>query len=287
MTDVERISGVIAVHGEGPCWHGRAGRVLSVDMFGPSVLSTDPATGVTDTFPVAGRVAAFVRPLHDGSGVVVVGESDIQLLGGSSLIRLPLADGLRCNEGTCDPHGRLWVGTLDWDLAPGRGSMLRVSGDGEVDVVFGGLTCSNGLEWSPDGSCAYFTDSLTRRIDLFDYDEQTGMLDSRRTFVTIDEGDGTPDGLCVDADGGVWVALVGHGIVRRYDPDGSISTHVRIPCDSVTACTFGGPDLGTVFCTTSSYGGNAGHDAGSLFAFRPGVTGRNAAEFTLGTYAAA
>jgi len=280
MITVERITDIIADHGEGPCWDERSGRVLSVDMFEGAVLSTDPATGETERLPVEGRVAAFVRPVAGGSGFAVAGERDVQLLtddGSTSLVTLPLPEGVRCNEGSCDPQGRMWVGTLAWDVSPGRGALWRVSGSGDVEMVLDGLTISNGLGWSPEGTVAYFVDSATGRIDRLDFDAERGRLHSRRPFAEIPEADGwhvAPDGLCVDAEGGVWVALVGTGTVRRYDADGSVSTQVDIRCNPVTACAFGGDDLTTMFCTTSRYDGAPDEpNAGALFAFPAGVTG--------------
>src|SRR5262249_371524 len=158
-----------------------------------------------------------------------------------------------CNEGGCDPQGRMWIGTLAYDIGEGRGAMWRVDLDGSVELAFGGLTISNGLAWSPGGEKAYFGDTMTHRIDRFDFAGVEGRLEGRTPFVTIDEADGMPDGICVDADGGVWVALHGHGIVRRYDAAGVASAQVEVGCGPTTACAFGGHDLSTLFVTTSRY----------------------------------
>ena len=105
-----------------------------------------------------------------------------------------------------------------------------------------GVTISNGLEWSPDGSLAYYDDTATGRVDVFDYDADTGLT-GRRPFVELTDGE-RPDGLTVDADGGVWVALNGSGVVRRYRPDGVLDGVVEVGAAQVTACTFGGPGPG-------------------------------------------
>jgi sugar lactone lactonase YvrE len=251
-------------------------------MFAGSVLSTNPATGASVRTRVAGPVAAFLRPMAGQDGLAVAAERDIQQLtaeGPKSLITLPLAQGRRCNEGGCDPCGRLYVGTMDYDLAPECGSLFRISHRGEAELVLDRLTVPNGLAWSPEGTTAYFVDSSTGRIDRFEYEVETGRLYSRRPFAVIEQADGVPDGLCVDADGGVWVALVHGGIVRRYDPNGSLSAQVTIGTPLTTACAFGGPDLATLFVTTSRYRGAWGPSAGALFACSPGVTGMPVAPF--------
>jgi sugar lactone lactonase YvrE len=135
------------------------------------------------------------------------------------------------------------------------------------------VTVSNGLGWSPDGSTAYFNDTPTGRIDVFD--DEDDRLVRRRPFVTVEEGVGLPDGLTVDADGGVWVALWGGHAVRRYDSSGRLTEVVELPPAQVSACTFGGDDLSTLFITTSREGlpDEEDPEAGSVFAFRPGVAG--------------
>ena len=139
---------------------------------------------------------------------------------------------------------------------------------------------SNGIEWSPDGSLAYYNDTDTPRIDVFSWDPDNGLHD-RRPFVTIPD-EGRPDGLTVDAEGGVWTALANRGAVHRYTADGVLDAVVDIPARKVTACTFGGDDLGTLFVTTSREGLEPGEDplAGSLFRTRPGVTGRPTKPYT-------
>ncbi len=271
---VEQVTGVVATHGEGPCWDARTGTLYWVDMLDGAVLATDPASGATERLEVDGPVAAFVRPLAEGGAVAVACEHDVQLLdagGARRLVELPFGPDVRSNEGGCDPQGRLWVGTLAYDLRTGGGALWRVDLDGTVDLALDGVTISNGLAWS--GDVAYFVDSATHRIDRFDFDGGAGLLHDRVPFAVVDEADGHPDGLCVDADGGVWVALVGPGVVRRYDEHGAVSAELEIGCGPTTACTFGGPDLATLFVTTSRYGGHEAPGAGALFACSPGVAG--------------
>ena len=141
------------------------------------------------------------------------------------------------------------------------------------------VTCSNGLAWSPDGASAYYVDSMTYRIDVFDYDESG--LTARRPFVDLAADDGMPDGLTVDREGGVWVAFFGGSAVRRYDARGGLAEVLELPVSQVTACTFGGPALDELYITTSRLELPEGEqpEAGSVFRARPGVTGLPPAPF--------
>jgi sugar lactone lactonase YvrE len=148
-----------------------------------------------------------------------------------------------------------------------------------VHRVLDGVTISNGLEWSPDGSLAYYADTATGRVDVFDYDPVAGLT-GRRPFVELTGGE-RPDGLTVDADGGVWVALNGSAVVHRYGADGALDEVVHLPTAQVTACTLGGPALDQLFITTSREGMAPGEDpiAGSLFRADVGVAGLPVREF--------
>jgi sugar lactone lactonase YvrE len=184
------------------------------------------------------------------------------------------------NEGGCDPDGRFYCGSMEYDQKPGAASVYRLDPDGSVRMVLEGVTISNGLEWSPDGTRAYYTDTATHRIDLFDYDRAAGLT-GRRPFVDL-AGEGRyPDGLTVDSEGGVWVALADGGAVRRYDVDGRLSGVIELPATKVTACTFGGPLLDHLFITTSREGlaPESEPHAGSLFLAMPGVRGLPVREF--------
>jgi sugar lactone lactonase YvrE len=141
-----------------------------------------------------------------------------------------------------------------------------VAPGGPPEVALAGLTVSNGLDWSPDATRLYHVDSVTQRIDALAFDVDRGRLGARRPFAAIDPADGLPDGLCVDAEGGVWVALFGGGAIRRHEPDGRLSAHVPLPVSHPTSLAFGGADLRDLYVTSARGGG--------LLRLRPGVTGR-------------
>jgi sugar lactone lactonase YvrE len=130
---------------------------------------------------------------------------------------------------------------------------------------------SNGIGWSPDDRLMYYTDSQEHRVDVFDYDPATGAIDGRRTFAAVGQGDVVPDGLTVDADGGVWVAVWGGYAVLRHDPGGQLLESLELPAARVTSCVFGGPDLDQLYITTAA---GPGESAGALFVCEPGVTGQ-------------
>jgi sugar lactone lactonase YvrE len=186
-------------------------------------------------------------------------------------------ESVRMNEGGCDPDGRFYCGSMAYDATPGAAALYRLDPDGGVRRVLDGVTISNGLEWSPDGSLAYYVDTPTHRIDVFDYDAERGLT-GRRPFVRFGD-DERPDGLTVDSEGGVWVALFGGGAVHRYTPEGRQDAVVELPTPQVTACTLGGADLDRLFITTSAEKREGDPVAGSLFTVEVGVRGRPVREF--------
>jgi sugar lactone lactonase YvrE len=136
---------------------------------------------------------------------------------------------------------------------PGVAALYRLEPGGEPEPVLRGLTISNGLGWSPDGSTMYLIDSPTQRIDRFDFEPVRGELANRREFAAIEVGDGLPDGLTVDADGGVWVALFGGAEVRRYDPAGRLDLRLPLPTSNCTCPALGGAGLTDLFVTTAKH----------------------------------
>jgi sugar lactone lactonase YvrE len=276
----EQVTGPVTHHGEGPVWSSQWGGLRWVDMLAGDVLTLAGDGAVTRRH--VGTVAAAVRPRRDGGAVLAVERGFALEHPDGTLTALDPVwtdDSIRMNEGGCDPDGRFWCGSMAYDQTPGAAAMYRLDPDGSVRVAFDGVTVSNGLEWSPDGSLAYYNDTPTHRVDVFDYDRDAGLT-ARRPFVTLPD-DGNPDGLTVDAEGGVWVALHGGGAVHRYDRDGRLDAVIEVPAGQVTACTFGGPQLDQLFITTSREGLDPDADplAGSLFRVVPGVRGLPVREF--------
>ena len=269
--DATQLTPALAHHGEGPAWDPVLQRLLWVDLLQGDLLLTE-TSGETERRHVS-DVLACVLP-RAGGGHVVATERGFALLSADGQVEeLPEVwndPTIRMNDGACDPAGRFFCGSMAYGAAPGRGALYRLDPDRSVHVVHTGVTISNGLGWAPDGSRAYYVDSGTQRIDVCSAD-----LTERRPFVQIAETTGTPDGLTVDAEGGVWVALWGGSAVHRYSPDGELDQVIRLPVAQVSSCVFGGEDLATLFITTSAEGlSDPEPAAGSLFAVTPGVKGQ-------------
>ncbi len=275
----EQVTDPVAYHGEGPVWSDGWGGLRWVDMLAGDVLSlrADGAIGRRHV----GTVAAAVRPRRGGGAVMgiergfALEEPDGRL---TYLDDLWTDENVRMNEGACDPDGRFYCGSMAYDKRPGGGALYRLDPDRSVRVVVDGVTISNGLDWSPDGTLAYYNDTETFRVDVFDYDRDAGLT-GRRAFV--ETGGGRPDGLTVDGEGGVWVAVSNGGAVRRYTRDGVLDEVVELPVTKVTACTFGGPKLDELFITTSREGLESEEEplAGSLFRAAVGTKGLPVREF--------
>lgn len=278
MTAAARVTDVVAFHGEGPFWDEDRGRLLLVDMLAGAVVELGE-----DLEPVRheyGGVAAVVRRRVDG-GLVLAQEHGLQRLDDDlrpvGEPRTILSDpAIRMNEGGCDPQGRLYVGTMAYDVAEGAGTLWRFDADGGVAAALEHVTISNGLQWSADGGTAFYNDTPTRRVSRYAFDGATGAFSDRTTVVDLEDGAGNPDGMAIDEEGGLWVALWDGAAVRRYEPDGTLTEVVELPCRNVTACAFGGSDRRTLYITTSRDGRPEGAiepEAGSVFAIETGVTG--------------
>jgi sugar lactone lactonase YvrE len=272
----EQVTDVCTEHGEGVVWEAATGLVRFVDLEAGALMTFDPATGSVDRRQL-GRVAACIRPRRRG-GLVVALERTFVLLDAEGTVEVEHGpvftdEGVRFNDGGCDPAGRFWMGSMAYDETPGRGSVHRLDPDGSVHVVLRDVTISNGLAFTADGRTARYVDTPTGRIDTLEVDPGTGEITRRTPFVEITGGH--PDGITLDAEGGVWVALWEGSAVHRYDRDGRLTHVVRLPASQVTCPAFGGPELADLYVTTSRRGLAEGQEpaAGALFRIRPGATG--------------
>lgn len=279
----EQLTDVVAEHAEGPVFCSRWAGPRWVDMMAGDILELAP-DGTMSRHHV-GTVAAVIRP-RVGGGHVIAGQRGL-LLADDDALDAPLRplpevwsdESVRMNEGGCDPDGNFYVGSMAYDQRVGGAKLYRFGPDATPSIVLDHVTISNGLDWSPDGTRAYYNDTATGRTDVFDWTSATGLT-GRRPFATITEGG--PDGLSVDAEGGVWVALFGGSAVHRYDPDGRLDAVIELPTSQVTAVTFAGPDLDRLVITTSREGMGADPEplAGALFQADPGVRGQPVRPFT-------
>ncbi|WP_328941279.1 SMP-30/gluconolactonase/LRE family protein [Streptomyces sp. NBC_00250] len=275
---------------EGPVWDARRRELLWVDI--PDGLVHRAALTHEDATPDLVAVSTIrldrpvgaVQPCASGALLAAAGTSFLRLeedrpVAEAVELAAPLLpeDGLprRMNDAAVDPAGRLLAGTMAYDESPGAGALYRLDGDG-LATLLESVTISNGLGWSPDGTLLYYADSPTGRVDVFAYDTTTGTLSGRRPFAVLDRG--VPDGLTVDAEGRVWVAVWGGGEVLAFTPEGGLHARVEVPASHVTSCAFAGPDLDVLVITTATEGldedrRRAEPDAGRLFVCRPGARG--------------
>ena len=279
----EPVGDVVAELGEGPYWRPEDDCLLWVDIPRGLLHMTRVKSAETMTVKLDEVSAAFPAL---GGGILTAGGHRLTLRAtrpgpgwaARPVASVPARDGVRFNDAAVDPAGRVWVGSMDINEKEPLGTLYRLDSGGTLTPVVKGVTISNGLGWSPDGTSMYYNDSPTGRIDMFDYDQATGEAFQRRVFADLSAADGVPDGLTVDADGCVWVAMHGGGVLRRFTPAGRQDAVVPLPVSQPTSCAFGGPGLAELYVTTASRGlteaqRSAEPLAGRLLRLRPGPVG--------------
>ncbi len=268
--------------GEGALWDGQRQCLFWVDIEGCALHAFDPATGHDRVWATPSRISTVVP--YTATEVLVALQTGLHTLnlatGALTFLVNPIASPtLRYNDGKCDPAGRFWVGTLDLEQKPGAANLYCYDTDGSIRVVLDRITNSNGLAWSADARTMYYIDTPTQTVQAFAYDQATGRIANGRVLVQVPVADGFPDGMTLDADGNLWVALWGGGRVNCYHAaTGELLHTVAVPAPNTSSCAFGGPGLKTLFITTAREGLNAAAVAeyplsGNLFAVQPGVAG--------------
>ena len=263
-------------------WRAETQDLVWVDIESARVCCFYPATGENKTWDVGEK-----------PGLAVPAEKGDLILGTSvGFVRLDLASGElspiidpeqdlpnnRFNDGKVDPEGRLWAGTMGMNEAPNVGSLYRLNRNLCADKLFDQVSISNGMAWTSDHKTFYYIDSPTRRVDVFDCDMAGGSVSNRRTAFELPSGMGYPDGMCIDNEGMLWVALWQGWGVARFEPGGALLTKVEVPVECVTSCCFGGENWDELYITTSSRdldrtGRVEQPLAGGVFRCKPGVSG--------------
>jgi sugar lactone lactonase YvrE len=188
------------------------------------------------------------------------------------------ATDMRTNDGAADPWGRFWLGTMENDGAEGRGSLYRYDESSDLKTILENVTISNGIGWSPDERTMYYVDSGPGTISAFDVND-TGETSNRRVFAQLNVAqEGAPDGLCVDAEGAIWVAVWGGYQVRRYSPSGELLAKVALSTAQPSSCAIGGANATTLYITTAREDMSEEllereSDAGRIFCVDVGVAG--------------
>lgn len=276
-----------AALGEAPVWCRRSATLWFTDIKRCRLHCFDPATGARSSFDVEDQ-PGFVLPADDGSMIVGMGQALHRFTDGAvtdRLVTIPMDARNRLNDATVDAKGRLWCGSMDDGGTHATGAVYLYDG-ASVMTVGGFCPVTNGPAVSPDGTILYHVDTRARTVWRFDIG--TGvMLEGGTPFIEIPEGEGCPDGITVDAEGSLWVAIWGGWSVRRYAPDGKLLATVALPCANITKLAFGGSDLRTAYVTSACVGLtqeelDAQPLAGGLFAFRADVPGAPIREFAMG-----
>ncbi len=274
--------------GERPVWDASVRCLIWVDINRGQVHRScvDESGSVAgDRVIAATGVPVGAAAPRAGGGYVLAAADGFRLIDADGAATPPvrppgMPGNVRFNDGACDPVGRFWAGTAATDGQAGTGSLYRLDPDGTVTEVLGGITESNGLGWSPDATVFYYTDSgeAQSRVRAFSFDLDTGTLDDERDLIRFGPGEGVADGLAVDADGCLWIAMWDGGSVRRYTADGALLGCYGLPVSRPTCPGFGGQHLDELYLTTAWEGldgerREAEPLAGHLLRARPGVRG--------------
>lgn len=267
--------------GEGAIWNPLRKTLFWVDITGQRLYELLPARRTCNRWDFDMPVSTVV-PETD-STVVIALQNRIERFNLNSLRRDTVArindkgGRLRCNDGKCDPAGRLWIGTMAYDGATDEGTLYSVEADGQVTVQIGSVTLSNGIVWTADRSTMYYIDTPTRQVSRYRYDETSGQISFEEVSIIVPEAWGSPDGMTIDKDGKLWIAHWGGHGVYQWDPDsGELIRRIEVPAPNVTSCAFGGDQFDTLYITTAAC---AAADSaryplsGSLFVCKPGVRG--------------
>ncbi|MFT3702401.1 MAG: SMP-30/gluconolactonase/LRE family protein [Agriterribacter sp.] len=267
---------------EGVLWHPLENRLYWVNIEGKELHLYDPETGIDKSFFLDERVGTVV-PVK-GGGALVALQNGIHFIntenGSLHLLVNPLPNSnIRFNDGKCDPQGRFWVGSMHLDQTESAASLYRLDTDGTVHEMVDQVTVSNGIAWTKDSTTMYYVDSPLKRIDAFDFDATTGSIANRRTIAVVPQGMGEPDGITIDTEGKLWVALWGGSCVARFDPSsGALMEKIEVAAPHVSSCTFGGKDLDILYISTAREGLTEEQlqkypESGGLFSAQPAAKG--------------
>jgi len=284
MSEVECVLKTRSILGESPIWDEVGKRLYWLDLRKPAIYRFDPATGKNAKVKAALQAYIGGIVLRAKGGMMVVDQRGVFILDLGSGRMKPFAKPMKdmrpvwFNDAKCDRAGNLWAGVGDRKEQKPLGVFYRIGPKGKATKVDSKFICPNGPAFSPDGRVCYFADSYAYKIYRYDIDPSTGKVGPRHLFAAVPESQGVPDGMTVDAEGGIWSCQWDGWRITRYTPDGRVDRVVELPVPRPTSVEFGGDDLSTLYITTASI--DLSRDqlkqaplSGSLFACRPGVRG--------------
>lgn len=286
---VELVLDSQAALGEGAIWNYKTGELIWVNITANVLNFYNPFLHFNKEL-LTGEMIGTVVPAESGKLIVALENGFYQLdpeTGSKLFIADPEADkpNNRFNDGKCDPSGRFWAGTMDKDGKPGLGGLYRLDPDTSVHRMIDKVSISNGIVWSLDHQKMYYIDTPTRKVSSWNYNNETGSISNPTTAIEIPEEMGFPDGMTIDAEGNLWIALWNGAAVGCWNPEtGELLRKIDVPAKNVTSCAFGDKDLGTLYITTAREGTSEEElkkfpHAGGLFKIRPGVKGLEASFF--------
>ena len=281
--EVELVIDSKAELGEGAIWNQETGELIWVNITGKVLNFYNPSTNINKEM-FTGQMIGTVVPTETGK-VLVALQNGIYYLdpatGTKKLIVDPeedLSDN-RFNDGKCDPAGRFWAGTMSTKDVKNAGALYRLDSDSTIHKMVENVSISNGIVWSLDKTKMYYIDTPTQKVMRYNYNNETGEIDNPVVVVEIPNEMGSPDGMTIDANGNIWIALWGGSAVGCWNPEtGELINTIEVPAKNVTSCAFGDNDLGTLYITTARIDTspeelNNFPGAGGVFRIRPGVKG--------------
>ena len=268
--------------GESPVWDYKQNKLYWVDIENCLLHMFNPDTQEHNSIKTEEHPGS-ITITKSGNILLALQNSISELNFSSRTLKkiIPLEKNIhnnRSNDGKCDPAGRLWIGTMDMNLKKSAGSLYCMNPDYSIKKIFGDISISNGMAW--DNNIMYYTDTYTRKIQAFDYDIKTGNIINPRAVIKIPAKMGFPDGFTLDHEGMLWVAHWGYSHICRWNPhNGKLLDKINLPVKNITSCTFGGPELDTLFITTAQEKEKPGTNrnitksGGSVYYCKPGYTG--------------
>lgn len=275
--------------GEGAIWNYKTGELLWIDIEGEILNFYNPKLRNNKEM-FTGQRTGTVVPAVSGEVIIALEEGIYAFdteTGTKNLIVNPEenVEGIRFNDGKCDPYGRFWAGTMSTRGEKEAGALYRLDPDSSIYKMIENVSVSNGIVWSNDGLSMYYIDTPTQQVKKFDYNKETGEINNPQIIIEIPIEMGSPDGMTIDKDGNLWIALWGGSAVGCWNPEsGELIQKIEVPAKNVTSVAFGDDDLKTLYITTARIGTSNEElkqfpEAGGLFKIRPGATGVQAGFF--------